>query len=68
MERAWVYMMTNRPKGTLYTEGTTDLARSAWEHREGLVDGFTKHYGLKRLVYAKAHPDIGAAIRREHNM
>jgi putative endonuclease len=54
-EGAWVYMMTNRPNGTPYTGVTSDLARRAWEHREGLVDGFTKRYGLKRLVYAEPH-------------
>ena len=68
MKGAWVYMMTNRPNGTIYTGVTTDLARRVWEHREGLVQGFTKRYGLKRLVYAEPHPDIGAAIQREHNM
>jgi putative endonuclease len=68
MERAWVYIMTNRPNGTLYTGVTTDLARRAWEHREGLVDGFTKRYGLKRLVYVETHLDIGTAIQREHNI
>jgi putative endonuclease len=44
MDRAWVYIMTNRPNGTLYTGVTTDIARRAWEHREGLVPGFTKRY------------------------
>jgi putative endonuclease len=68
MERAWVYIMTNRPNGTLYTGVTTNLARRAWEHREGLVEGFTKRYGLKRLVYVETHTDIGAAIQREHNI
>jgi len=61
-------MMTNRPNGILYTGVTSNLARRAWEHREGLVDGFTKRYGLKRLVYAERHADIQAAIQREHNM
>jgi len=50
MRGGWVYIMTNRPNGTLYTGVTSDLARRAWEHREGLIDGFTKQYGLKRLV------------------
>jgi putative endonuclease len=68
MEGAWVYIMTNRPNGTLYTGVTSNLARRAWEHREGIVDGFTKRYGLKRLVYAEPHTDIQSAIQREHNM
>ena len=61
----WVYIMTNRPNGTLYVGVTSDLARRAWEHREGVADGFTKQYGLKRLVYVERHDDIGSAIQRE---
>jgi putative endonuclease len=62
MNNAWVYIMTNRPNGTLYTGVTSDLARRVWEHREGVADGF------ERLVYVEAHPDIQSAIQREHNM
>ena len=68
MEGAWVYMMTNRPNGILYTGVTAHIRHRAWEHREGLVGGFTKRYALKRLVYVEPHPDIGSAIRRERNM
>ena len=68
MEGAWVYIVTNRPNGTLYTGVTSNLARRIWEHREGVVDGFTKEYGLKRLVYAEHHADIRTAIQRERNM
>ena len=62
MRGGWVYIMTNRPNGTLYLGVTSDLARRAWEHRMGLVEGFTKRYGLKRLVYAERHEDIRLAI------
>ncbi|MBL8806825.1 MAG: GIY-YIG nuclease family protein, partial [Rhodospirillales bacterium] len=61
----YVYMMTNRPDGTLYVGVTSDLPRRVWEHREGAVEGFTKRYGLKRLVWFEAHDDIRAAIARE---
>jgi putative endonuclease len=64
----WVYMMTNRPNGTLYVGVTSDLERRAGEHREGLIEGFTRRYGLKRLVYAERHEDIRTAIQRERNM
>ena len=60
--------MTNRPNGTLYIGVTSDLARRAFEHREGTIDGFTKRYGLKRLVYAEPHEDIRGAIQREKTM
>jgi putative endonuclease len=66
--RAWVYIVTNRPNGTLYTGVTNDLARRVWEHREGVADGFTKRYGLKRLVFVERHADIRTAIQRERNM
>ena len=64
----WVYIMTNRPNGTLYLGVTSDIARRAWQHREGLVEGFTKRYGLSRLVYAERHDEIVAAIQRERTM
>ena len=55
MSGGWVYIMTNRPNGVLYTGVTSDIARRAYEHREGIVPGFTKRYGLKRLVYMEFH-------------
>ncbi|MFA5122102.1 GIY-YIG nuclease family protein [Zavarzinia sp.] len=64
----WVYIVTNRPNGTLYVGVTGDLLRRSFEHREGLVDGFTKRYGLKRLVWYEAHDEIALAIQREKNI
>jgi putative endonuclease len=68
MTGGWVYIMTNKPNGILYVGMTSDIARRAWEHREGVADGFTKRYGLKRLVYVEAHDEITAAIQREKLM
>jgi len=68
MTGAWVYMMTNRPNGILYVGVTSDLVRRVWEHREGCTEGFTKQYGLKRLVYFEQHDDIRSAIQREKNI
>ena len=68
MQGGWVYIVTNCANGTLYVGVTSDLARRLWEHREGVADGFTKRYGLKRLVWAERHDDIRAAIQREHNL
>lgn len=47
----WVYIMTNKPYGTLYIGITNDLARRAYEHREGMIKGFTKKHGLKMLIW-----------------
>jgi putative endonuclease len=68
MRGGWVYMMTNRPNGTLYTGVTADIASRAYQHREGLCKGFTKRYLLTRLVWYEFHEDIIGAIQRESNM
>ena len=68
MPSAWLYIVTNRPNGTLYVGVTTNLPRRAWEHREGVVEGFTKRYGLKRLVYVEPHETVMDAIRRERTV
>ena len=64
----WVYMMTNRRSGTLYVGSAVHLARRAWEHREGVADGFTKEYRLKRLVYFEHYDDIRDARQREQTI
>jgi putative endonuclease len=63
--RYWVYMMANKPNGTLYVGVTSSIERRAWEHRTGAIAGFTKQYGLKRLVYFEAYRDVSKAIARE---
>lgn len=60
-----VYILASRPNGTLYTGMTGDLVRRVWEHRSGLVEGFTKRYRVHRLVYFEIHGHINEAIRRE---
>ena len=64
----YVYILTSRRNGTLYIGVTNNLARRTYEHRENLVEGFTKKYGVHRLVYFEEHADIRAAIQREKNM
>jgi putative endonuclease len=68
MPNGYVYILTNRPNGILYVGVTNDLLRRVAEHRQGLVPGFTKRYGLKRLVYFEVYDDIRLAIQREHNI
>ncbi len=68
MRGGWVYIMTNRANGVLYVGVTSNLSRRIYEHREGLVAGFTKQYGLKLLVYYERYEDIRDAIQRESNI
>ena len=63
----FVYFLTNRPNGTLYVGVTNNLVRRVYEHRSGLVEGFSRRYGLKMLVYFERFDDIQSAIQREHN-
>jgi putative endonuclease len=65
MAGGWVYFITNKRNGVLYVGVTSNLARRAYEHREGQVDGFSKQYGLKRLVYYEHFDNIRDAIQRE---
>jgi len=66
--RYWVYIITDKPYGTLYTGVTGDLFRRSYEHREGLYKGFTKKYGLKMLVWYEEFPEITDAIAREKQL
>ena len=50
-KRYFVYILASKRNGTLYTGVTSDLVKRVWEHKEGVVEGFTKRYGVKRLVY-----------------
>jgi len=60
----YVYIMTNK-SGTLYTGVTNNLERRVFEHKNRLVDGFTKKYNITKLVYFEETSDISAAIYRE---
>jgi putative endonuclease len=64
-EQPAVYILASRRNGTLYTGVTSDLLKRIWEHRSGLVEGFTKRYGVHRLVYFEIHDYMTEAIRRE---
>jgi putative endonuclease len=60
-----VYMIASRRNGTLYIGVTSNLPKRVWEHREGVVAGFTAEYGVKSLVWYELHDDAEAAILRE---
>lgn len=64
----YVYILASKPSGTLYIGVTNDLIRRVHEHKDGNVPGFTKTYGVHRLVYFEVHDDIEAAIVHEKQM
>jgi len=68
MKIYYVYILTNQPRGTLYIGVTNDLQRRMIEHRKGCVEGFTKKYDLKMLVYFQAYGDVFQAITREKQL
>jgi len=68
MKQPVVYILASKPNGTLYVGVTTDLARRVDAHRSGVVGGFTKKYGIERLVYFELHDDILEAIQREKRL
>jgi putative endonuclease len=63
-----VYMMANQPYGTLYIGVTSDLETRVNQHQAGDFGGFTKRYGLHRLVWFEPHESIVVAIRREKSL
>jgi putative endonuclease len=63
-----VYILASRRNGTLYVGVTGNLAGRVWEHREGLIDGFTKRYGVKKLVHFECFDDVRQAIHREKRL
>jgi putative endonuclease len=65
LKNYYVYIMASKKNGTLYVGVTNDLARRVYEHKNGLVDGFSNRYGVKTLVYYETTDSIEAAIQRE---
>jgi putative endonuclease len=63
-----VYILASRRNGTLYVGVTSNLPKRLWEHREGIVEGFTKEYGVKTLVWYEMHDNAEAAITREKRL
>ena len=64
-EKPLRYIMASRRNGTLYVGVTSNIGRRAWEHRTGAIDGFTRRYGRKLLVWIEAHERMDEAIARE---
>ena len=63
-----VYILASKRNGTLYIGVTSDLIKRIWEHKNNLVEGFTKRYGVHHLVWYELHNKMGAAIEREKRL
>jgi putative endonuclease len=61
----YVYILASRKNGTLYIGVTNDLLKRVYEHKNNLIEGFTKKYGVRNLVYYEQHNEVGKAITRE---
>ena len=63
-----VYFMSSKRNGTLYIGVTSNLIKRVWEHKNNVVDGFTKRYGVHQLVWYECHESMIAAITREKSL
>ena len=63
-----VYLLASKRNGTLYVGVTSDLIKRVWEHKNDLVEGFTKRYGVHRLVWYEIHNSMESAIKREKSI
>ena len=68
MKQGYVYIMINKPQGTLYIGVTSDIIKRVYEHKGDLIDGFTRKYALKSLVYYEVFDEITEAIKREKQL
>ena len=63
-----VYILASKKNGTLYIGVTSNLAKRVWEHKNDIVEGFTKRYCVHMLVWYELHPSMHSAIEREKRM
>ena len=63
-----VYILASKRNGTLYTGVTSDLVKRIWEHKNDIVEGFTKRYGVHHLVWYELHASMESAIQREKRL
>jgi len=64
----YIYILANKRNGTLYIGVTSNLVKRVYEHKNNIVDGFTKKYSIHKLVYYEITDDIESAIRREKQL
>ena len=61
----YVYILASKRNGTLYTGVTSNLIKRIWQHKNELLEGFSKKYNVKNLVYYEVHNNVGSALTRE---
>jgi len=64
----YVYIISNKKNGTLYIGMTNNMERRMYQHKNGIIDGFSKKYDLKELVYCEFHQYVHDAIKREKQL
>ena len=64
----YVYILASKRNGTLYLGVTSDIVKRVWQHKNGLIEGFTREYGVKKLVYYEIHEGAENAIKREKQL
>ncbi len=69
MEKSfYVYILASKRNGTLYIGVSSDMVKRVWEHKNKLVEGFTKRYGVDKLVYYEQFQEVESAIKREKRL
>ena len=66
--RYWVYMLASRHNGTLYIGATSDLINRVWQHKNRVVEGFSKQYDIDRLVWFEEQSDAYSMVTRERQL
>jgi len=67
-KKFYIYILASKKNGFLYTGITSDLVKRTWEHKNGAMDGHTKKYSIKRLVYFEIYDDFDNAVKREKQL
>ena len=68
MKNYYIYIMANKTNSTIYIGVTSDLIKRVWQHKNKVIDGFTKRYNVNKLVYYEETTDVNSAIAREKQL
>ena len=68
MKNYYIYIMANKTNTTIYIGVTSDIMKRVWQHKNKVIDGFTKHYNVDKLVYYEETTDVNSAIAREKQL